>query len=173
MKRRTRWITGLSAVAALLTAATTAVGYTGQVLGTVTVAAQGTVTCDVPFTLTATIMDLNGAPVAGQSVDWSFVTGQFASDKINETPTITNSHGVATTTVTLAAVSATRRIRATAGNVSASTVLGQSCGGLPNTSTLPTETPRPEAPLAAMLLVAIASVAGAGLMVRRLATTSP
>ena len=155
MKRRTRWMTGLAAVVALLAAATTAVGYTGQVAATITVAVKGTVTCDAPFTMTATIVDLEGAPVAGQSVAWSFETTPSASDAINKTPTTTNAQGVATTTVTLAPVSGTRRIRATAGDFSATAVVDASCGGLPSTSTLPAETPGPAGPLAVMLLVAI------------------
>ena len=54
-----------------------------------------------------------GAPVADQSVAWSFVTKQSASDTINKTPTVTNAQGIATTTVTLGAVSGQRQIRAT------------------------------------------------------------
>jgi Bacterial Ig-like domain (group 1) len=172
MKRRTGWIAGLAAVAVLLTASATAFGYTGQVGGSVTVAAHGTVTCEAPFTLTATFVDANGKPVSGQSVDWSFVTSPSASDTISPTPTITNSRGVATTTATLGPVSGTRRIRATAGTVSATAVLNPSCGGaggvLPNTSTLPTETPSQDPPLGAMLLGALFLVIAGGLTVRRL-----
>ena len=172
MKHRGRLIAGLSAVLLALITAATAVGYTGQVAASITVAPPGTITCDVPFTVTATILDATGAPVSGQSVAWSWVTTQSASDKINKTPTVTNSHGVATTTVTLAAVSGTRRIRATAGEVSAPAVLGQVCGGLPNTSTLPAETaPGQAAPLLATIL-ALAFVTGGGLTLRRLAATN-
>jgi hypothetical protein len=171
MQHRTRWLAGFSAVLLTLMVAATASAYNGQVKGSVSVGARGTITCAAPFTLTATIVDANGTLVSGQSVAWSFVTAPSASDRINDTPTITNSHGVATTTVTLALVSGTRRIRATAGDVSASVVLSPSCGGvLPNTSTLPTETaPGGPAPLLAMLL-ALAFATGGGLMLRRLAT---
>ena len=169
MKRRTRWIAGLAAVAVLLTATVTAFGYTGQVGGAVTVAAHGTIRCGAPLSLTATFVDGSGAPVAGQSVVWSFVTAPSSSDRINRTPTTTNSQGVATTTVTLGLVAGTRRIRATAGDVSASAVLNPTCGAsLPNTSTLPGETtPGQAVPILAILL-AIALFAGSGLTVRRL-----
>ena len=99
------------------------------------------VTCEAPFSLTATFVNANGKPVAGQSVDWSFVAGD-TSDKINKTPTTTSAHGVATTTVTLRRVTAPRTVQATAGTIKATAVLNASCGGsgcvLPNTSTLPT-----------------------------------
>jgi hypothetical protein len=173
MKRRTRWIAGLSAVLLTVMMAATAFAYGDWVVKSVTVAVHGTVTCDAPFTLTATIVDTNGTPVSGQSVVWSFVTAPSTSDRISKTPTITNSHGVATTTVTLAPVSGTRRIRATAGDVSASAVVSASCGGgvLPSTSTLPAETaPGQTAPLLAMLL-AMAFATGGGLTLRRLAST--
>jgi hypothetical protein len=153
-------------------ATATAFGYTGQVAATVTVAAHGPVTCNDPIKVTATIVDTTGAPVAGQTVAWSFVTSQSALDKINETPTVSDSIGVATTTVTLGAASGARRIRATAGDASGETVVSPSCGGLPSTSTLPAETPGQDRPLAAMFLVALAFAVGSGLTLRRLATTS-
>ena len=113
MRARTRWVAGLAAAIILLTATVTAFGYNGQVEAIVGVAAQGTITCGQPFTMTATILDADGAPVADASVAWSFVTTQSSSDTINKTPTVTNAKGVATTTVTLGAVSGERPIRAT------------------------------------------------------------
>jgi hypothetical protein len=179
MRARTRWIASLAAAAFVLTATATAFGYDGEVDAIVGVAAQGTITCGEPFTMTATILDTNGAPVADQSVDWTFVTKQSASDTINETPTVTNAQGVATTTVTLGAVSGERQIRATvaaaagstSGDVSASGVVTQVCGGLPRTDTLSPETPQGSAPLAAVLVLVLAFAVGGGLTLRRLATT--
>jgi Bacterial Ig-like domain (group 1) len=171
MKRRTWWVAGLAAVAVVLMTSVTAFGYQSQVKGSVTVA--GKVTCGAPFTLTATFVDANGSPVAGQSVEWSFKAGD-ASDKINKTPTITNSDGVATTTVKLGHVSVSRTVQATAGTISATAVLSASCGGsggvLPNTSTLPAETPAPGAPLAALAMAALALAFVGGLGIRRLAS---
>lgn len=169
MKRRTWWVAGLAAVAVLLTASVTAFGYQDQVKGSVTVA--GKVTCDAPFTLTATFVDANGKPVAGQPVEWSFLAGD-ASDKINKTPTITNSDGVATTTVKLGRVTVPRTVQATAGTISATAVLNASCGSggvLPNTSTLPEEVPFQGAPLAALAMAALALAFVGGLGIRRLA----
>ena len=180
MKARTRWFAGLAAAAILLTATVTAFGYSGQVEAIVGVAAQGTITCGEPFTMTATVLDADGAPVADASVAWSFVTKQSSSDTIDTTPTVTNAQGVATTTVTLGAVGGERQIRATttvgdsgaSGEVSASGVVDQSCGGLPRTSTLSPETPQGGVPLAAVLVLVLGFAVGGGLMLRRLAATS-
>ena len=156
-------IAGLTAVAMLLTAVGSVAGYSGEVAATATVAVRGTVTCDAPFTLTATFIDAAGAPVAGLSVDWSFVSSPSSADKINKTPTITNNNGVATTTVSLAAVNGTRKIRATSGEVSASVVVTQACGGLPRTSTLPAGAP----PVSTVLLLVLAGMMGGALALRR------
>ena len=168
MRAPNRWIAGVSAVVILLTTAAAAAGYTGQVEATATVAVRGTVSCDAPFTLTATFLDLDGVPVAETSVDWSFVTRPSPSDTINETPTMTNADGVARTTVSLAPVNGEREIRATAGEVSASTVVTAVCGGLPRTDTLPEETPA-GVPPAAVLLLAFGCLAAGALVLRRLA----
>ena len=171
MKRRTWWVAGLAAVAVVLMTSVTAFGYQSQVKGSVTVA--GKVTCDAPFTLTATFVDANGAPVAGQSVDWSFVAGG-ASDKINKTPTVTDAKGVATTTVRLGPVSIARTVQATAGTIKATAVLNASCGPtggvLPNTSTLPGDAPSQDAPLGALAIAALALAFVGGLGIRRLAS---
>jgi hypothetical protein len=168
MRARTRWIAGLSAAAILLTATVTASGYTGQVEGTVGVAVRGTVTCDAPFTLEATILDTAGAPMVGASVDWTWVTRPSTSDKIDRTPTVTNANGVATTTLSLAAVNGERKVRATSGEVSGTVVVTQACGGLPRTDTSPAETPGGGVPIAVLLLVAAGLVGGA-LTLRRTA----
>ena len=171
MKRRTWWVAGLAAVAVVLMTSVTAFGYQSQVKGSVTV--TGKVTCTAPFTLTATFVDANGAPVAGQSVDWSFVAGA-ASDKINKTPTTTDAKGVATTTVRLGPVSIERTVQATAGTITATAVLNASCGPtggvLPNTSTLPGDAPSQDAPLAALAAAALALAFVGGLGIRRLAS---
>jgi len=171
MKRRTWWVAGFAAVAVLLTASVTAFGYQDQVKGSVTV--SGVVTCGSPFALTATFVDANGKPVAGQSVKWSFLTGD-TSDKINKTPTMTNSAGVATTTVKLGLVSTPRAVQAAAGTIVAKAFLNASCGPtggvLPNTSTLPTETPSQDAPLTALAMAALAVAFVGGLGIRRLAS---
>ena len=173
MKHRTRWLAGFSAVLLTLTMAATAFAYNETTPGSITVTAQGA--CSATFTLTATVLDANGAPVVGQSVAWTFVTVQSTRDRINSTPTTTEPSGVTTTTVTLASVRGARKIRATAGDVSGTVVLNPSyegCGGvLPSTSTLPVDTaPGQGTPLLAMLF-ALAFATGGGLTLRRLAST--
>ena len=185
MKRRTRLFATLAAVALLATGTATAFGYSGQVEGSITVAPTGTVACEAPFTMTATVLDAAGAPVVGQSVAWAFVPPS-ASDVISPTPTITDSKGKATTTVTLAPVPGPREIRATAGNVSASAVLSPAtCDdgsvesaqgtprpeGLPSTSTLPAESAG-GTPIAALFLAAICALAGALALRHRVVTRS-
>lgn len=169
MRHRTRWLAGFSAVLLALMMAATASGYTSQVAASITIAVKGSSACGEPITVTATVLDAEGKPVAGQSVDWTLVLTLSSGDKINKTPTITNSKGVATTTVTLACVNGSRPVRATAGEVSAQAVLTVTVSGLPRTSTLPAESPAlPYTPLVAMLL--LASVVGGGLMLQRVAS---
>lgn len=173
MKYRTRWLAGFSAVLLTMVMATTAFAYNGQTPGSITITGHGG--CSVPFTLTATVLDATGAPVSDQSVVWSFVTVKSARDTISPKHTTTDQSGVAATTVTLASVRGSRRIRATAGDLSASVVISpvdSSCGGvLPSTSTLPAETvPGGASPLLVMLF-ALAFVTCGGLTLRRLAST--
>jgi len=172
MKRRTLWMAGPLAVVVLLMAAVNAFGYTGQTPGAGTLSVGDP--CGASFTVTATFVDVNGTPLSGESVAWSLATTPSASDQIHKTPTITDSHGVATTTVSLAPVAGTRQIRATVGEVSATAVANPVCGGvLPNTSTLAAETPGRGAPLAAMLLVVLAFAVAGWLTLRRIAPARP
>ena len=167
MKARIRWIAGLSAVALVLVTAASAFGYTGQVTGSLSISVEAG--CGEGGSATATLLDADGAPIAGQSVAWSFASTPATSDTIDKSPTITNASGVATTTLTVAAVSGARTIRATSGDVSATAVFTPPCGGvLPNTSTLPAKAPAN--PVAPVLLVILAFAAGSGLTLRRLAS---
>ena len=173
MKHRGRLIAGLSAVLLALITAATAVGYAGgQSAASITIAVKDSSACGQPTTLTATVLDAGGKPVTGQSVDWALVTTLSSSDKVNKTPTTTNSSGVATTTVTLACVNGSRPVRATAGAVSAQAVLGVTVGGLPNTSTLPVGAPTGPGALLVATILALAFVTGGGLTLRRLAATN-
>lgn len=169
MRARTRWAAGLAAAVILLTAAVSAYGYTGQVPATATVSVGGTVACNDAFTVTGTFLDLEGQPVAGLSVEWSFLTDQSTEDTIHQTVTITDEAGVAATTVTLAAVPGDRRIGVTSGEVSASAVVSQSCAGLslPRTSTLPEGTSGGGSPGLVLLLAALAFVTGTAVTLRR------
>ncbi len=169
MRNRSRVAAGLSGVLLALLAVTSVAGYQGQVDAAVSIAIRATVHCGENAAATATIVDANGAPVAGESVAWSFVTSPSSSDRLSPTPTLTNSKGQATTNLTLASVAGIRRIRATAGDVSATAVLNPSCGdSLPNTSTLPAAPTGGGVPLAIIFGV-IAVAAGCGLALRRVA----
>ena len=141
----------------LLTAAVSAFGYTGEVPATATVSVAGTVACSDTFAVSSTFLDVEGVAVEGLAVDWSFVTTQSSDDTIHDTSTTTDAAGVATTTVTLAAVPGDRRIGVQAGDVSASAVVSQSCAGLtlPRTSTV---APQPVSGVGAGVLVLVVSL---------------
>jgi len=169
MKHRSQWLAGLAAVALALITSATAFGYAGEVAGAVTVAGPGgTLTCGVNITVTATVVDAAGKLIAGQPVAWAFTSTPSTADKINTTPTTTNASGVATTTVVLACVAGSRTIRATADAISASAVLSVTAAGLPNTSTLPGETPAQNLPVIGTLLAVLAMAAGGVLALRRI-----
>ena len=171
MKHRSQWLAGLAAVAlALITSATAfAAGSGTEVTAAVTVAGPGgTLTCGVNITVTATVLDAANKPIEGQPVAWAFTSTPSTADKINTTPTTTNASGVATTTVVLACVAGSRTIRATADAVSAGAVLSVTAAGLPNTSTLPGETPAPGLPIIGTLLAVLAMAAGGVLALRRI-----
>jgi hypothetical protein len=169
MKHRSQWLAGLAAVALALITSATAFGYAGEVAGAVTVAGPGgTLTCGVNITVTATVVDAAGKLIAGQPVTWAFTSTPSTADKINASPTTTNASGVATTTVVLACVAGNRTIRATADAISAGAVLSVTAAGLPNTSTLPGETPAQNLPVIGTLLAVLAMAAGGVLALRRI-----
>ena len=170
MKNRSRWLAGLAAVALALITTTTAFGYRGETAGAVTISRPGgTVKCGVPIVVSATVVDAKGKPISGQPVYWSFTSTPSRQDRILKSPTITNSKGVAKTTIILACVPGSRHLRAKADNVFGSAVLGVTAAGLPNTSTLPGEPPAPQnLPLIGMLLAVLAMTAGGVLALRRI-----
>ncbi len=146
-------------------AATAVLGYAGQVAGQVSVAApSGTIACNTPVTVSATILDVNGKPFDNTTVTWSFKSGAQAGDKISPTTSTTNAAGVATTTVTLACVVGSRSVDATAGAIVGGAVLGITSAGLPNTSTLPAPAGTPAWELA---VAALAVLAGLALVTRQ------
>jgi Bacterial Ig-like domain (group 1) len=155
MKRRDGALAWLSGLVLVLAGATAVAGYQGQTPYTITVRGG----CDVG-TATATVVDMNGNPVAGQVVKWTLEGVGSASDKIGAEST-TNASGVATTPVTLAPVSGNRTVVATAGSISGSAVVYSLCGQvLPITSTAP-ERPAPAVPPLMLLVVLAFSIAGA------------
>ena len=171
MTQRSRWLAGLAAVALALVTAATAFGYAGEVAAAVTVARPGgTLKCDVAITVTATVVDATGTPIAGQPVDWSFTSTPSTADSITSSPTNTDANGVAKTNVVLACVPGDRHLRATADGVNGAAVLSLTAAGLPNTSTLPGETSAPQdLPVVGTLLAVLAIAAGGGLTLRRIA----
>ena len=169
MKHRSRWLAGFAAVALALFTAGTAFGVSVTGAGAVTIGTPGgTLKCGVNITVTATLVDAAGAPIAGQAVDWSFTSTPSTADVINSSPTTSNASGVAKTTVVLACVAGTRHLHAVAGAVSASAVLSVTAAGLPNTSTLPGETPAQNLPVIGTLLAVLAMAAGGVLALRRI-----
>jgi hypothetical protein len=133
----------------------TGFGYAGQVGGAVTVTVPtGSIPCNTPTVVTATVLDNDGKPVAGMDVAWAFKKGtEQAGDKIDPLTSTTDAQGVARTTVTLACIAGDRGVTASPGDAVGGAVLGVTSPGLPNTSTLPPD----KAPVPASL-PAIASV---------------
>jgi hypothetical protein len=170
MKHRSPWLAGLAAITLALITTATAFGYAAQVAAAVTVGTQGgPVKCGAALVVTATVLDANGKPIVGQLVYWSFASTPSSADVIKKSPTKTDGKGVARTIVVLACVPGSRTIRAKAGTVYASAVLGVTGGGLPNTSTLPGETPAPQdLSLLGTLLAVLAMAAGGVLALRRI-----
>ena len=130
------------------------VAYQGQVANQVTVSrAAGVIYCNVPVTVTATVLDAHGTPVDGQTVVWSFGGGLLAGDQIGPISATTNASGVATTTVTLACSAGNRTVVGTAdpasGRVVISPILVAGASATPGLSATPgassTGTPPPTA----------------------------
>lgn len=171
MGTRRRWLAGLAAVLLAIVMAGTALGYAGEVAASVTVTRpSGTLKCGVNITVSATILDAAAKPIEGQPVTWKFTSTPSSADKIKTVHTVTNAQGVAHTTVVLACVPGSRRIRATADDVYGSAVLNVTAAGLPNTSTLPGRAPAPQdLPAFGVLLAVLALAAGGGLTLRRIA----
>lgn len=168
MKRRNRLFAGLTGTGLALVMAATVFGYAGEVAGAVSVAPpSGVLTCGVPLTVSATVLDASSNPIADQPVDWTF-TSSVTGDVINATPTTTNASGVATTTVTLACVAGNRTVTATADAITANAVLGITSAGLPRTSTVQDGSPFGTLPMATLFAL-LAVLVGGGIILRRLA----
>ena len=141
--------------------------YAGQVAATVQVSApSGDQACGTPITVTATVEDTNGNLISGQTVTWSFQSGNISGDKILSTTSTTNNSGVATTQVEFACSAHSVRILAVAGEASGTVVVATSGKGLPRTDTAGVGTSS-----LTILLAAIAVLFGAGMILRRFATS--
>lgn len=168
MKQSGRWIGGLAAIVFALVGAATAAGYAGEVAGSVEITV-GSIKCNQPITVTATVLDNNGKVISGQSVAWAFTSTPSTGDTISPSSSTTDINGVATTVVTLACIPGNRQLRATADQVNGTAVLGLVLGttGLPNTTTAPPSVP-PEPGLLPVLLAILVVLVGAGVTARRL-----
>jgi hypothetical protein len=169
MTTRRRWLAGLAAIALVVFTAGTVLGYAGEVAASVTVARPaGQLKCDKNITVRATVLDATGKPISGQPVTWSWKSKVSGQDKILDKKSTTNSNGVATTKVVLACVPGSRVLRAQADDATGTVVLNLTAGGLPNTSTLPTEPAVPsQLPPIGALLAVLALATGGGLVAQR------
>ena len=133
---------GATALLLLSVAAPAAFAYEGQVTNQVAVAGPaGTLACNTALTVTATVLDAGGKPVDNRAVVWSIGAGKVAGDQVVTVSTMTNTAGVATTTVKLVCVVGNRTIIATSDTLTGQVVLGITATGLPPTSTAPDATP--------------------------------
>jgi hypothetical protein len=169
MKHRSGWMAGFAAVALALVTAVTAFGYAGETVGAITVTGPGgTIKCGVNVLVTATVVDAEGSRIAGQPIAWKITTTPSTKDKIKPLSAVTDANGRARANVFLACVPGSRRIRATADAISASTVLNVTAAGLPNTSTLPVGAPgSADLSILGTLLAALALAAAGSLVLRQ------
>lgn len=138
--------------------------YAGEVAATVEASGpSGPQACGTPITITSRVEDAAGSPIEGQPVEWSFLSGNVTGDTILDTNTTTNASGVATTQVQLACVPHTVTVQALADLATGTLALTSSGEGLPRTDTAPASN------LPAIVLAALAVIAGSGLILRRLA----
>jgi hypothetical protein len=171
VKHRTGWYGGLAAILFAVVGAGSVSAYAGQVPGSIQITV-GTVKCNQPITVTATVLDNDGKTISGQLVTWAFTSTPSTADTISPTSSITNANGVATTTVTLACIPGNRQIRATAGQISGTAVFGLTEGqvlgvtGLPNTATARPHLAEPGS--MPVLLAFLILLVGGGLTLRRL-----
>lgn len=148
---------------AVLTTAT-ALAYAGEVAATVEVSgASGPQACDTPITITARVEDINGDPIDGQPVTWSFASGNVAGDTILDTETTTDVNGIATTQVQFACSPHSVTVEAQADDATGSGVLSSTGDGLPRTDTAPGST----APSMGLALIAV--LLGGAMILRRFA----
>jgi nitrous oxidase accessory protein NosD len=138
--------------------------YSGEVAGTVQVSApSGLQACNTPITITANIEDIDGKPIEGQPVTWSFISGNVAGDTILDTSSTTNASGVATTQAQFACTAHSVTIGAVADAVSGTAVVALSGDGLPGTDTAPPSS------FVAIALAALAVLIGSATILRRVA----
>ena len=178
MNLRSRLLVVVAGAALALIISATAFGYAGQVVVTLTISGPtGPVPCGTAVTFQATALDVNGNPIEGQPVHWSFSSSPSNKDRIKPRTSRTDANGVATTTVTLACVAGQRTLTAAADKARANAVLtvGVTVGGavlgvtgLPGTSTALDGGLVSRLPLAS-ILAALAVIAGGGVIGRRLA----
>lgn len=148
-----------------LVATATVLGYSQQVAATVVVSGpSGAQACGTPVTISAVIQETGGALIEGQTVFWTFESGNVSGDTILTASSVTNASGVATTKVQFACSPHSVTIMAVADEASGTVVIQTSGKGLPRTDTAPgTSFP-------AVLLAALAVLIGTGTILRRFAT---
>lgn len=138
--------------------------YAGQVAATVEGSGpSGPQACGAPITLTSRVEDIDGNPIEGQPVAWSFVSGNVAGDSILDTSTTTNANGVATTQAQFACSPHTVTFGVLADDANGTIVVVVSGQGLPRTDTTP------ESSFGVMALAALAVLIGFGTILRRFA----
>ena len=147
-----------------LAIAATVVGYAGQVAATVVVSGpSGPQACGTPIAVSAVIQELGGDLIDGQSVAWSWVSGNVTGDTIITATSTTNTIGVASTSVQFACSPHGVVLGAMADGVTGTATIAVSGEGLPRTDTAPTPAS------VGMLLAALAVLVGSGMILRRFA----
>jgi hypothetical protein len=159
----------LGGVLLAMIAAATVAGYAGQVVATIEVSGPlGQLSCDTPISITARVEDINGDPIEGQSVTWSFDSGNVSGDTILDTTTTTNASGIATTQVQLTCSPHSVTLLAAADDATGSIVLTiTGAGGVLGTTGLPRTDTSMGTSLPAMALGVLAVLIGSGTVLGR------
>lgn len=138
--------------------------YEGEVAATVEGSGPaGPQACNTAITVTMRVEDIDGNPIEGQTVLWSFASGNIAGDSILDTETLTNASGIATTQVQLACTPHTVTVQGDADDATGTLALTSSGEGLPRTDTANSSN------VPAMALAALAVLIGSGTILRRFA----
>ena len=131
-----RVIAAATGAALAVVLATSAFAYIGGVASTIDASSPASATSGKAFTVSATVMDIDGNLLQDKEVFWTASFPSGAAVAINPLSSMTNADGRAVTTATITCDGCTVIFTATADNASGTTTTKVAeAGGLPNTST--------------------------------------
>ncbi len=154
-------VAGLAGLVLAALFAASAVAYNGTVASTVDCNSPTAVVAGSTVKVTALVLDTSSShkPIPNKDVTWSSIPSN-SNVTLNPKHSVTNSHGIATTMVTILGGS-TVTVKASADKALGSCKMQVKHRGLPNTSTVPLS--GSNVPLVPGFIAIIAAVAAAGM----------